>query len=211
MFAHNGGSILSTSEPSSGSVWDFDISNNSYPVRSKSYDNGIRPKSSAFYIDSVNEVRNIEFIFTPKTLSSGHIIFNKTDDTETSLSWAAGGLISKANISNIYINGQDASLATNISSYLYIDEPNYLLIKTSSVISGPIWFNGKQLLGVRSGVLDDNLYQNIALYSNPSISHEDHYDLYIGKTLSTAEDSSMQMTEESVSTYSRDRVVFQIL
>jgi hypothetical protein len=66
-------------------------------------------------------------------------------------------------------------------------------------------------LGVRSGVLDDNLYQNIALYSNPLISHEDHYDLYIGNALSFAEDSSMVVTEESVSTYSRDRVVFQIL
>lgn len=211
MFAHNGGSNLSISQPTSGTTWDFDISNNSYPIRTRNYDNGIRPKSSAFFIDSVNEVRNIEMIFTPKTLSSGNLIFNKTGTTETSLSWAAGGVISKSNISNLYINGQDASSATNISSYLYLDEPNYILIKTSSLISGPIWFNGKQLLGVRSNVLDDNLYQNIALYSNPLISHQEHYDLYIGKTLSTAQGSALTMTEDSVKTYSRDRVVFQIL
>ena len=211
MFAHNGGSNLSISQPTSGTTWDFDVSNNSYPIRTRNYDNGIRPKSSAFFIDSVNDVRNIEMIFTPKTLSSGNLIFNKTGETETSLSWAAGGSISKSNISNIYINGQDISSANNISSYLYLDEPNYILIKTSSVISGPIWFNGKQLLGVRSNVLDDNLYQNIALYSNPLISHQEHYDLYIGKTLSIGQGSSMSMTEESVSTYSRDRVVFQIL
>jgi len=211
MFAHNGGSNLSISQPTSGTTWDFDVSNNSYPIRTRNYDNGIRPKSSAFFIDSVNDVRNIEMIFTPKTLSSGNLIFNKTGATETSLSWAAGGGISKSNISNIYINGQDISSATNISSYLYLDEPNYILIKTSSVISGPIWFNGKQILGVRSNVLDDNLYQNIALYSNPSISHQEHYDLYIGKTLSIGQGSSMEMTEESVSTYSRDRIVFQIL
>ena len=211
MFAHNGGSNLSISQPTSGTTWDFDVSNNSYPIRTRNYDNGIRPKSSAFFIDSVNDVRNIEMIFTPKTLSSGNLIFNKTGATETSLSWVAGGAISKSNISNIYINGQDISSATNISSYLYLDEPNYILIKTSSVISGPIWFNGKQLLGVRSNVLDDNLYQNIALYSNASISHQEHYDLYIGKTLSIGQGSSMEMTEESVSTYSRDRIVFQIL
>jgi hypothetical protein len=138
-------------------------------------------------------------------------MFNKTGSVETALSWAAGGAIAKSNISNIYINGQDASSATNISSYLYIDEPNYILIKTSSAISGEIWFNGKQLLGVRSGVLDDNLYQNLALYTNPSISHQEHYDLYIGKPASIAEGSSMAMTEESVSTYSRDRVVLQII
>jgi hypothetical protein len=211
MFAHNGGSNLSISQPTSGTTWDFDVSNNSYPIRTRNYDNGVRPKSSAFFIDSVNEVRNIEMIFTPKTLSSGNLIFNKTGALDTSLFWAAGGVISKSNISNIYINGQDISSATNISSYLYLDEPNYILIKTSSIISGPIWFNGKQLLGVRSNVLDDNLYQNIALYSNPLISHQEHYDLYIGKTLSIGQGSSMAMTEESVSTYSRDRVVFQIL
>jgi hypothetical protein len=211
MFAHNGGSTLSISQPTSGSTWDFDVSNNSYPVRSRNYHNGIRPKSSAFFIDSVNDVQNIEMIFTPKTLSSGNLIFNKTGEVETSLSWAAGGGISKSNITNIYINGQDISSATNISSYLYIDEPNYILIKTSSIISGPIWFNGKQILGVRSNVLDDNMYQNIALYSNPDINHQDHYDLYTGKSAAVGQGSSMEVTEESVSTYSRDRVVLQII
>lgn len=211
MFAHNGGSTLSTSQPTTGTLWDFDISNESYPARSKNYKDGIRPKSSAFFIDSAAQNRNIEMIFTPKTLSSGHILFNKTGSVETALSWAAGGAITKSNISNIYINGQDASSATNISSYLYIGEPNYILIKTTAAITGQIWFNGKQLLGVRSGVLDDNLYQNIALYANDAISHQEHYDLYIGKPASVAQGSSATLTEESVSTYSRDRVVFQIL
>jgi len=211
MFSHNGGSTLSTSQPTIGGTWDFDVSNNKYPIRTRNYDNGIRPKSSAFFINSAEDVRNIEMIFTPKSLSSGHLIFNKTGSTETYLSWAAGGAISKANISNIYINGQDASSATNISSYLYIDEPNYILIKTNSIVSGQIWFNGKQLLGVRTGVLEDNLYQNIALYTNPLISHQEHYDLYIGKPLSVGQGSSMSLTQGPVSTYSRDRVVFQTL
>ena len=211
MFAHNGGGVLSVSQPTSGSVWDVDIANESFQVRFRDKSNGIRPKSSAFFINSLNENRNIEMIFTPKSLSSGYLIFNKTGSTETFLSWASGGVVSKSNISNIYINGQDASSATNISSYIIMDEPNYILIKTSSSINGEIWLNGKQLLGVRTGVLDDNLYQNIALYANPSIDHQEHYDLYIGKSASTAQVSSMSLTEESVSTYSRDRVVLQII
>ena len=211
MFAHNGGGTLSVSQPTSGTIWDIDMSNESYPARSRNYENGIRPKSSAFFIDTVNENRNIEMILTPKSLSSGHLLFNQTGSVETALSWAAGGEITKSNISNIYINGQDASSATNISSYLYIGEPNYILVKASSPITGQIWFNGKQLLGVRSSVLDDNLYQNIALYANPLISHQDHYDLYIGKPASVAQGSALTLTEESVKTYSRDRVVFQIL
>jgi hypothetical protein len=211
MLGHSGGSTLSISQPTSGSVWDIDLANDSHPIRIREGKNGVRPKSSAFYIDAISENRNIEMIFTPKSLSGGYLIFNKTGSTETELSWAAGGLITKSNISNIYINGQDASSATNISSYLYIGEPNYILIKTSSAVTGQIWFNGKQLLGVRSGVLDDNLYQNIALYANPLISHEDHYELYVGKADSSAEGSSIVLTEESVSTYSRDRIVFQAI
>lgn len=211
MLGHSGGSTLSIAQPTNGPVWDIDIANDSHPVRIREGKNGIRPKSSAFYIDAINENRNVEMIFTPKSLSSGHLLFNKTGSIETELSWAAGGAITKSNISNIYINGQDVSSATNISSYLYIEEPNYILIKTSIGITGQIWFNGKQLLGERSSVLDDNLYQNIALYANPSINHQDHYDLYIGKSASIAEGSSMEMTEESVETYSRDRIVFQVI
>lgn len=211
MLGHTGGSTLSISQPTSGSIWDIDIANDSHPIRLREGKNGIRPKSSSFYIDAISENRNIEMIFTPKSLSSGHLIFNKTGSVETELSWAAGGAITKSNIANLYINGQDASSATNISSYLYIGEPNYILIKTSSNITGQIWFNGKQLLGVRSGVLDDNLYQNIALYASPSINHQEHYDLYIGKSASIAQGSSMEMTEESVATYSRDRILFQVI
>ena len=81
----------------------------------------------------------------------------------------------------------------------------------SKIECGELWFNGKQLLGVRSGVLDDNQYQNIATYKNDSISHSEHYNLYIGKPSSIAAGSSIALTEESIDTYSRDRIVLQIL
>lgn len=211
LFAHNGGNTIETSQPISGSTWDIDISSNSYPVRYRNYNNGIRPKSSAFFVNLKEDVKSLEMIFTPKSLSSGFLIYNKTESVETTLSWLANGTISKSNISTLYINGQDASSATNISSYLYIDEPNYIFITTTSLISGELWLNGKQLLGARSGVLDDNLYQNIATYSSPLINPEEHYDLYIGKASAVGQDSSITVTEESVSTYSRDRIVFQVL
>jgi hypothetical protein len=210
-YAKNGGNTISVSQPTSGTTWDVDLSTDSYPVRSRNYNNGVRPKSSAFLVNLAEPVKSIEMIFTPKSLSSGHLMFNKTGLVETYLSWAAGGAISKSNISSIYINGQDVSSATNISSYLYIDEPNYIFIKATSLISGELFLNGKQILGVRSGVLDDNLYQNIATYSADTISPADHYSLYIGKPSAIGEDSSISLTEKSVSTYSRDRVVFQIV
>lgn len=211
LYASSAGNIISTSQPTSGSSWDIDISKDNYPVRTRVYNNGIRPNSSAFFIDLVGECGNIEMIFTPKSLSSGYLLFNKTGLVETYISWAVGGGITKSNISNIYINGQDASSATNISSYLYIDEPNYILIKPASDISGQVWLNGKHLLGVRSGVLDNNLYQNITVYSSNAVNHQEHYELYIGKSSAVADGSSIVMTEEPIKTYSRDRVVFQII
>ena len=211
MFAHNGGNTLSVPQPTSGSTWDVDLSSNSYPVRTKNYYNGVRPKSSAFCVSLSEEAKSLEMIFTPKSLSSGFLLFNKTGLVETSLSWSANGAITKSNISSIYINGQDISSATNISSYLYLDEPNHIFVKATSLISGDLWLNGKQILGVRSGVLDDNLYQNIATYPSDTISPSEHYNLYIGKSAAIGQGSSISMTEESVSTYSRDRVVFQII
>ena len=83
MLGHSGGSTLSISQPTSGSIWDIDIANDSHPIRLRESKNGIRPKSSAFYIDAISENRNVEMIFTPKSLSSGHLLFNKTGSVET--------------------------------------------------------------------------------------------------------------------------------
>jgi hypothetical protein len=210
-YALNGGNTISVLQPTNGSSWDIDFSSDSYPVRSRNYHNGLRTKSSAFFVNLVEPVKSLEMIFTPKTLSRGHFIFNKTDLVETSLSWSADGAINKVNIASIYINGQNATSATNILPHLYIDEPNHIFITASSLISGELWINGKQSLGIRSGVLDDNLYQNIATYPADTINPVDHYSLYIGKPSAIGEDSSISLTEKSVSTYSRDRVVFQIV
>ena len=150
-------------------------------------------------------------IFSPKSLSSGYLFYNKTGGTESYISWSANGTITKSNISGLYINGQDITSETNIEEYLYIDEPNYILIKTSSEITGENWLNGKQDGGNRSGVLDDNMYQNIAIYESSSIDHLKHYNLYIGKDIIEANDSVIEITEEAVKTYSRDRVLLNNL
>jgi hypothetical protein len=174
-------------------------------------DNGIKPDNSVFYIDTLKSVKYLEMIFSPKSLSSGYLFYNKVGGVESYISWISNGTITKNNISNLYINGQDVTSQTNISDYLYIDEPNYILIKTLSEMSGQIWINGKQDEGNRSGVLDDNMYQNIAIYESSSIDHLKHYNLYVGKDIIEANDSVIEITEEAVKTYSRDRVLLNNL
>ena len=150
-------------------------------------------------------------IFYPKSLSAGYLFYNKTEGVESYISWASDGAITKNNISNLYINGQEITSQNNLSDYLYVDEPNYILVKTSSQMTGQIWLNGKQDGGDRSGVLDDNMYQNIAIYESDSIDHLKHYNLYIGKDIIEANDSVIEITEEAVKTYSRDRVLLNNL
>jgi hypothetical protein len=211
LFAHGGGSKISVSQPNSGSSWEISISNSNTNILLRESDNGIITSDSAFYVDTLKDIQSLEMIFSPKSLSSGYLFYNKTGGTESYISWSANGTITKSNISGLYINGQDITSETNIEEHLYIDEPNYILIKTSSEITGEIWLNGKQDGGNRSGVLDDNMYQNIAIYESSSIDHLKHYNLYIGKDIIEANDSVIEITEEAVKTYSRDRVLLNNL
>jgi len=211
LFAHGGGSKIFVSQPNIGSSWEIAISNQNTNVLLREKDNGIVPDNSTFYIDTLKNVKCLEMILSPKSLSSGYLFYNKTNGTESYISWENDGTITKSNISNLYINGQDITSQVSISDFLYIDEPNYILIKTSYGMSGQIWINGKQDEGNRSGVLDNNMYQNIAIYESESIDHLKHYNLYIGKDTIEANDSVIEITEEAVKTYSRDRVLLNNL
>jgi len=205
--AHGGGSIISVEQPNLGDSWEISVSNTNSNILLREKDNGITPDNSVFYINTLKDINYLEMIFCPKSLSSGYLFYNKTSGVESSLSWTSNGTITKTNISNLYVNGQDITSQNNISNYLYVDEPNYILIKSSSEMTGQIWINGKQDGGNRSGVLDNNTYQNIAIYDSESVDHLKHYNLYIGKDVIEASDSVIQITEEAVKTYSRDRVL----
>jgi len=207
LFSHNGRSFISVSEPSSGSSWDVDFSNREYQIISRNYDNGIRSKGAGFYLETIDSIRCVEMFMVPDSLSSGYLLYNETGGQEFSLSWSSGGGISKSNIDELYINGQDISSATNISQYLNIGEPNYILIKTSASISGQIWFNTKSINNVRTGSLPNNLYNIIAIYENPEINHLVNYNFYIGDDVLSADDSAFTLTDIGPQAYDFDWVV----
>jgi hypothetical protein len=207
LYSHNGRSFISVSETESVPCWDVDFSNREYQLISRNYDNGIRSLGAGFYLETVDENQSIELIFTPKSLGSGYLIYNNTDSLEYSVSWMSNGALTKSNISGLYINGQDVSLATNISSYLNIDEPNYILIKTNNPITGQIWFNTKSENSVRTGTLDNNLYSLIAIYESENIEHLTNYNIYIGNESISNSPSVMTLNDIGPSTYDFDWVV----
>lgn len=206
LYCHNGSETIQTIQPTSGNVWDFDISNNEYPTIFRYSNDGIKTNNSGFYLNTEDDIYNIEFIFTPSALGSGYLVYNN-DVAESSFSWSSNGTISKLNISKIYINGQDRSLDTNISNYLYLDEPNHIMIKTQNPISGDIWFNTKSANQSWTGILPNNYYKNIAIYNSSIVDAQLHYNLYIGKDSVSASDSVIQVSENEIKSYLEDWVV----
>lgn len=207
MFSHNGRSLISVSEPSSAIEWDVNFSNREYQILSRHYDNGVRSMGAGFYVDTVDNIRSLEMVFVPEAIGSGYLFYNKTNSVEYSLSWASNGTILKSNVSGLYINGQDASSATNISEYINVGEPNYILIKTSLAISGQIWINTKSDNNVRSGTLPNNLYNIIAIYEGIDIDHSINYSFYTGDHILSANDSAVTLTDMGPKAYDFDWVV----
>lgn len=206
LYCHNGYGFISTDESTNVNSWDIDISSKEYGVIERSMNDGIIAGSSGFYIEYDIDTKFIEMILTPTSLGTGYLVYNNTNSSEYSLSWDSNGVITKSNISSLYLNGQDVSSAINISSYLNIGEPNYVLIKFNSSLSGKIWINCKNVSGFVTGSLPKNTYKNIALYDSDQISHLDHYNMYVGRIESVADDSGISMTELGVFTYSNDWV-----
>lgn len=184
----------------------LDISNKEFSILSRYPDNGIRPRGNGFFTHTNDEIYNIELIFTPVEFGTGYLLYNEYSNVETSLSWN-NGIISKSNISKIYINGEDRSTITDISDYIYLNEPNYILIKTELPISTDIFFNVKYANENMEGILPNNLYKNIAIYENQDIDARLHYQMYTGHDSVQVSGSVIQITEKDVKTYSKDWVV----
>lgn len=204
LYSQNGMSFITVSQPSSGPSWDVDFSNREDQVISRHYDNGIRSRGAGFYIDTDNNNRCIEMIMVPDSLSSGYLFYNKTGGVEYSVSWASNGAITKSNISELHINGQDISTQTNISNYINVGEPNYIFIKTSANITGQIWINTKSDNGTRSGTLPDNLYNIISIYPGLNVDPTTNYNLYIGNNVISVSDPGFEIEETGIKTYDFD-------
>ena len=200
LYCHNGSEIINSLNG------DIDISNKEYSILSRYSDNGIKTNTSAFYFNTESDIYNLELILTPDSIGQGCLFYNKTGLVESYISWN-NGVVTKSNINKLYINGQDLTSVNDISTYLLSEEPNYILIKTNSAMSGNISFNGKYLNGSVSDILPDNLYKNIAIYQDQDINHLLHYNLYIGNDILEASGSVMSVTEEAVKTYSKNWVV----
>jgi len=187
---------------------EYYIGSLNYPVLSRHYDNGIRTKAgSGFNLSATDNVHAIEMLFTPSTTGSNTLIYIPASGSvpETKYAWNGSGAVSKANILSIFVNGVDRTSATNISTFLNEEELHHIVISLSAPINGDIQFNYLVSGGPTC------LYNNIAIYPEDITQAivTKHYDLYLGKTITSVSDKSIVVTEKPFKAYNNDWIVLQ--
>ncbi len=208
MYAQNSTSYFTTLEGQSGvTAPEVNLSNNNYPILSRDKRNGLKVvQDSGFDIVTDRLTQTIEFFYTPYALTNSGLISSSagTGYYASNYSWASG-TISKTNISAIYVNGVNKTSQTNVANVFTQGELHYVVIVFTTPISDAIKFNY-----LASGAVPA-LYQNIILYETAfdSTDAQLHYDLYMGTSPTVLDDSSFTVTENSVTAYNNDWLVYQ--
>jgi len=212
MYSTNGGNYFSTLEGLSGPTkFDVSLGNQRYPILSRDSRNGIKALAgSGFKIGTTSGTGTVQFFYTPKALTDSALLSSVLTNgyAASNYSWRSTGVISKTNVSAIYVNGINKTSETSIANVFEVGQMHHVLIVFSNDISGDIRFNYSQFGSVEA------LYQNIALYPSnfDSTKALSQYDLYRYKSIQEVLDSntwSIQLTENSVTPYNNDWIVQQ--
>lgn len=172
-----------------------------FDILSRDEKNGLRCSTNGgFSLINSLPVKSVEFFYTP----SGLVTSGLVSASGTNYSWSSGA-ISKTNILAIYVNGVNKTSETDINNVFKDQEICHVVIVFNTSISTDIIFNYSSLGSTPS------IYQNLAIYESELNSSKalEHYNLYTASASSTADDSSMTLTENSVKYYNNDWLVIQ--
>lgn len=210
IYAENGSSYITTLENDVG-VSDYRVTFGlkKYEALSRNYLNGLKTVTdSGFHIVTTNSVRTLEFFYTPSALTDSGLVSTTATNgyAASNYSWRNTGVVSKTNISAIYVNGVNVTSQTNISNVFKDDELHHVVIVFGSAVSGEIRFNYSLYGSVPA------LYQYISMYpeafTNTNVS--DHYNKYIlGNTSTVTDTSTITMTEDGTEAYNNTWLVIQ--
>lgn len=188
------------------SISNYNLGSLNYPVLSRNYMGGIRPEAgTGFDINTLSSVRSLEMIYTPIQTGVANTLIHVPDLPISELSWTSSGVITKTNISKVYVNNVDISSQTNISNYLVAGQPHHVVVVFTNSVSTKIKINYKTSGG------SNNLYKNIAIYGKEITQAlcSEHYNLYVGKPSASVSENSISLTESGLSYYNNDWVVIQ--
>ena len=208
--SQNGLSYLTTLE-NDVSVTDYNITfgHQGKDILSRHSFNGLKTVvDSGFHITTDDGISSVEFFYTPYALTASGLISTTATNgyAASNISWNGAGVMSKTNISAIYVNGVNKTSETNVSNIFRDDQIHHVVVVFSAAVSNEIRFNYSLSGSVPA------LYQNIALYqaqlTNTQITN--HYNYYTRReTLSATDSTTLTMTEDGPSVYNNAWVVIQ--
>lgn len=182
---------------------EYSISSFNHPPLLRYPYDGITTTNNNGFKITASGIRTIEFFFRPSALSATTLV----NATGINLSWNASGLISKAGISDLYVNGVSKTGSANISS-LFAPGMLYIVTLVSTLdISGDIKFNYSS---PGSGG-PANMYNNISLYkTNFSQSKvTENFNSYISRPSLQASSSDIDLTDLGAEYYDDEYIVIR--
>lgn len=210
IYSENGSSFISTLENDNAvSNYNITFGNSVYDILSRHRDNGLRTVTdSGFHVTTSDGIRTAEFFYTPNALTASGLISTAATNgyAASNISWNGAGVMSKTNISAIYVNGINKTSETNVSNIFRQGQIHHVVVVFGSEVSNEIRFNYSLSGSVAA------LYQNIAIYESAFSSGTalSHYDIYRRRsTVSVTDSSSTTMTESGAEAYNNDWIVVQ--
>jgi hypothetical protein len=196
LYAQNYGYKISSDQ-------EYSVSSFNYPPLLRYTHDGITTTNSNGFKITASNARTIEFFFRPSAISATTLI----NATGLNLSWNASGSISKAGISDFYVNGVSKTSASSISS---VFAPGMLYIVTivaSTDISGDIKFNYSS---PGSGG-PSNMYNNISIYRNAFLQADvvENFNSYISRPAISVVSSDVGVTDSGSEYYDDEYIVIR--
>lgn len=199
-YAHNYGYYAESAK-------EYDLANFSYPVLIRHPNVGLKTKGTGGFDIAIDQtIQSVELMFTPSDYLSTTMFYSAsaTGSPETVFGWNGSAML-KTNIAKVFINGVNKTSMSNISDHLVLGEPHHIVLVFTNPILNTLKFNYSPSMPLGS----ISNYHNIGLYryqlSDSQITT--HYDLYCGKPSTSASNSSLTLTESSVSTYNQDYLI----
>jgi hypothetical protein len=187
------------------SEYDYSLPSSNSRILSYNKNNGLSMyQGHGFQINSDLSTQTIELIFTSD--GGQNVLFSGPSSI---YEWDSQGVINKAGVSSVYVNGINRTNSTNISDFISTGCPHHIIIVLSTPIGSNLKFNQNQA-DTKSG--GKNLYNNLAIYPTQFTQYTAtrHYLLYTDNLTEQVTDSMMAVFESLSGTDSTPYLVLSI-
>lgn len=152
--------------------------------------------------DGLTPIHSVEFLYNPSSISSATPLF---ECGNAKYSWNASGVVSKSNISNLYVNGKSLSGETDISNVFSSDIWHHVAIEFTALQTSVLYLNSN---AAETQFGPDSLFAHIAIYSDDISGYAvNHYKYLTSKVSEASTSDTVTFPSESYKSFAVDKVV----